>query len=85
MEYPEHEKLGKIKEQSQICGEFVDWLNTEKEISLCSWSDEDNGLHYPTNIPLTKLLSDFFGIDQDKLEEEKLQILENHRKLTQKS
>lgn len=29
-EYPEHEKLSKIQNQSQSIGEFLEWLKTEK-------------------------------------------------------
>lgn len=35
-DYPEHDKLEKIKDQSQACGEFLEWLG-EKDIFLARW------------------------------------------------
>ena len=37
-EYPEHEKLAKIKEQSQAIGEFLEWLES-KHRSICKWQE----------------------------------------------
>jgi hypothetical protein len=33
-EYPEHEKLKAIADQSQICGAFYDWLQEEKCVDM---------------------------------------------------
>lgn len=32
--YPEHVKLGRIKDKSQACGEFLEWLLGEKGYTL---------------------------------------------------
>lgn len=41
--YPEHEKLQAIKEKSQACGEFLDWLKDVKGYSIMeylpAWTD----------------------------------------------
>lgn len=37
--YPEHEKLEKVKEQSQTIGEFLEWMNEEKGIVACRWHE----------------------------------------------
>ena len=39
--FPEHEKLQEIKNQSQIIGEFLDWLE-DRGISLCVYEESDN-------------------------------------------
>lgn len=39
MSYPEHEKLAKISDQSQACGEFLAWLIEEKKVHLMMWQD----------------------------------------------
>jgi hypothetical protein len=82
--YPEHEKLTQIRDKSQLVGEFLDWLS-QQGYYICRWQDEgDNG--QPKRIPATaddiarihedEYLADFFGIDQDKLEEEKRAMLD---------
>ena len=38
-DYPEHDKLSAISDQSQACGEFVEWLNS-RGISLMTWRED---------------------------------------------
>lgn len=80
--YPEHEKLDKIKDLSQTCGEFLTWLTNEKGVMLATYSDEeDDGNLYRYYTPINKLLGEFFEIDTEKLEAEKLSMLEEIRTL----
>ena len=79
MEYPEHEKLKKIQKESEACGSFLDWLTGEKGIVLSEYSEDDK--LYPAHIGIAKLLGEYFNIDQNKLEKEKLQMLENIREM----
>lgn len=84
--YPEHEKLEKIVEFSQTCGEFLEWLNSEKGVMLAVYSNarqgDDQLYRYDTSI--SDLLAEFFEIDQDKLEAEKLAMLAQMRSYYQK-
>ena len=128
--YPEHEKLEQVKEQSQACGEFLDWLLSEKRFQVCEFvGGHDNGeeryltdgetksgqplyIHawqttwrdgkevpmtspnidphlrkpnpsffytpegfYPVRQNIESLLAEYFGIDRDKLEAEKREML----------
>ena len=75
--YPEHDKLTKIKDQSQAIGEFMDWL-ADDGIFLAHYEEGYNFPHH-VHTPITDLLASFFGIDQKKLEEEKRQMLEGIR------
>ena len=77
-EYLEHEKLQKIQEQSQLCGEFLEWLSGQGYV-LARWGEDD--LLYSVRAPRDKLLAEFFEIDLDKLEQEKQQLLEEQRQL----
>ena len=134
--YPEHAKLDVIRDQSQKCGEFYEWLQTEKHIEMeCHyeyeldedghklWRDEngnivedfkdpfitldltpeqeetyrkmqlEQGVHcrliQKNGGPVTmgirqtvsQLLAEFFGIDEDKLEAEKVAMLDACREL----
>lgn len=79
--YPEHEKLEKVKEKSQAIGEFVDWCNNEKEIVLARWGVNDL---YADSTPINKLLAEFFGIDLIKLEIEKQEMLAEFRESNEK-
>jgi len=82
MEYPEHEKVRKVQDKSQIIGEFLYWLNSTKGLSICRL-----GLHgrreefLPICYPTTDLLGEFFEIDMKKLEKEKLKMLDSLRGL----
>lgn len=44
--YPEHEKLKAVRDQSQKCGEFFEWLQSEKGVEMeCGFEyehDEDD-------------------------------------------
>lgn len=95
-EYPEHEKLKKVKDQSQACGDFLEWLQDTKGIVLAKRHEhvegcEPNRLGYgvacgmtpgdlePCPVTVRKLLAEFFSIDEDKLEQEKQDMLERIR------
>lgn len=71
-EYPEHEKLAAIREQSQAIGEFLD-LGRWTLCELREWDD-----HSPTMEPVNiqDALAEYFGIDQQKIEAEKREMLE---------
>jgi len=77
-EYPEHAKLTAIKDKSQAIGLFLEWL-PEQGITLCSFVGEDKTSHahyYPCQKTTLQLLSKYFEIDLEVLENEKQQMLE---------
>lgn len=85
-DYPEHEKLHEVKDQSQACGQFVDWLAEEKGIHLAEWinvydewEDEHKQELVYARPRLTALLAEHFGIDEYKLELEKRAMLDEIR------
>lgn len=82
-DYPEHEKLKAVKDRSQACGEFLEWL-AQQEYWLAEYDDDYIDLH-PIRIPITRLLARFFEIDEEKLEAEKLQMLEAIRSPKEKA
>jgi len=81
MEYPEHENLEVIKEESQIIGLFLDCLG-DMNLALCKW-EEGHGYgyewvpsgYYHSNKSIEEILAEYFKIDRKKLEEEKQQML----------
>lgn len=87
-ETPELDKLGKVAPTSQKIGEFVDWLRAEKGILLANWPTGAERNMYgekmdylaPVNIPIERLLAEFFGIDLNKVEEERRGVLDYLRK-----
>lgn len=77
-DYPEHEKLHRVKQESQAQGQFLEWLDSEGYI-LCQFE----GLHnewIPVRITAEKLLARYHRIDLEKLESEKRAMLEELRK-----
>ncbi len=97
--FPEHEKLKEVQPRSQSCGELIDWLKHEKGLVLAEWvtptwqelgySQEPRARIEPRLVPaplnVRKLLAEFFGIDEEKLEEEKRAMLDAMRAGTGRS
>lgn len=94
-DYPEHEKLKLISDKSQACGEFLEWLASEKGITLATKHEHDSECRGPSRlrvcgftssqlepvyIPRTALLAEFFDIDERKIEKEKRAMLDALRK-----
>lgn len=78
-DYPEHFKLARVQEQSQACGEFLEWLN-QQGIELCRHDPESShGRMFPIFESTTALLADFFEIDLTRLEAEKRAMLDGLR------
>lgn len=71
--YPEHDKLSEISDESQICGEFYEWLQSQG-YSLCKPDDHDR--FQPSCVPVRRLLAQFFEIDEAKVEAEKRDMLD---------
>lgn len=70
--YPEHDKLATVADQTQAIGEFVEWLEG-KGIFLARYVD---GYNFPRTVHgFRDLLAEWAGIDQNKLEAEKRQML----------
>ena len=72
--YPEHEKLLAIKDSSQVIGVFLDWLSY-KNFVIAEYPG-GRGELYPITQDSSKLLAEFFEIDERKLEKEKRAMLD---------
>lgn len=81
-EYPEHDRLHAIKDESQAQYDFIEWLHVRKNILLC---DEKIGFqtdtYLPIQIPIQKLLAEYHEIDMNKIETEKRAMLAEIREL----
>jgi len=73
LETPEHEKLKKVSDKSQVIGEFIEWLETEGFYV----TGRKRGKYFN----LRWMLAKFFNIDEQKLEAEKIAMLEEMRQL----
>lgn len=87
-EYPECDKLRKVKDKSQVIGEFLEWLTDrgivlaklhehtdgciENGIRECGCSEED---FYPLHRPTDQILAEYYDIDLNKVEIEKREML----------
>lgn len=76
VQYPEHAKLDKVKDRTQACGEFLEWLDDNGYV-LARYDDEDQ--LYPVFENTQDLLGRAFGVDPKKLEQEKRAMLESIR------
>ena len=77
-EYPECEKMAAIQDKSQVIGEFIEWMRSEQEFEICTYSDYSRE-YVPSSMSIEILLAKFFNIDLNKVEEEKRQILKQLR------
>lgn len=89
MKHPECEKMLAVREDSQKIGEFLEWLESKK-ITFFEWKEreyneemdeyipEESG-YCPYHYDMESLLAEFFGIDLDKVEQERRQILDEIR------
>lgn len=76
--YEEHEKLKLVKDKSEICGHFLDWLKGERNPQIVLSEDTGN-CDVPCFKRTEQLLAEYFEIDLDKLEKEKCQMIEGLR------
>jgi len=92
-EYPECEKMQKVKEKSQELGFFLEWL--QNKYTLCEYQnqvtheykDEDGNdwdtytpeSYFPSRDSINNILANYFNIDLNKVAEEQAQILKELR------
>lgn len=79
-EYPELTKMGKVQEQSQIIGEFIE----ESGWVLAEWSNietEYGGYEklMPVSLSIEQILARYFNIDLQAVERERRAILDSIR------
>ena len=80
-DYPEHEKLKAVQEESQAIGAFLDSL-AEYGYVLCEQTHFEgfrDPSFVPTGRPIPEILARYFKIDLTKIEAEKRQMLERLR------
>jgi len=75
--YPEAAKMLEVREKSQTIGAFID----DSGYSLCIYSETQN-VYLPIRKSIEQILADYFGIDLDKVEKERQQILATVRSET---
>lgn len=73
--YPECEKFKKISKESQIIGEFLEWLE-KSNIVLCQFN-EDNQEFYQIFKGIQNLLAKYFKIDLKEVEKEQRAMLKD--------
>lgn len=76
-ETPELDKMLAVKEKSQIIGDFLEHLQ-EGEVYLAQMEDDDDGAQVlrETNFTTEQILANYFGINLDKAEQERGDLLD---------
>jgi len=76
-DYPEHDKLAAVSEESQAQGELLDWLS-DQGVHLMLWDTREEAfLHWSK--PINQILAEYHGIDLGKVEAEKRAMLKTLR------
>ncbi len=77
MSYPEHDKLAMVKNNSQVIGEFVDWLFNEQGVSFAKYSPTPNTPDklYVLHDSIADWLFAYFDISKSTIEAEKHEML----------
>jgi hypothetical protein len=90
-DYPEHDKLLAIKDETQAAGDFIEWLGSQGVFLAKNYMfdehlqrTDDAAQCFTERIlaysrSLTELLADWQGIDLAKIEAEKRQMLASLR------
>lgn len=82
VETPMLEKMKEVREQSQIIGEFLDYMN-QRDVVMCEPNTGDGQAHeacyLPTRRTTEQMLALFFEIDLVKAEEERQALLDSLR------
>jgi hypothetical protein len=80
---PTLDKVSEVSDRSQTAGDFVRWLQDEKHLVLCQSMviDEQYGTTRfvpmaPRDSALDRLLYEYFGLDYDAAEKERLGLLQ---------
>lgn len=76
MSTPELDKLAAVANDSQVIGDFLEWLDTHGRF-VGQWYDERAA---PAAIGTEALLAEYFGIDLKRVERERRAILEAVRR-----
>lgn len=72
---PELDKMIACNQNSQVIGEFLEWLKGRSEpIDLCIW-DESDDMYCELNMSINSLLAEYFGINEQVAEKERVAIL----------
>jgi DNA integrity scanning protein DisA with diadenylate cyclase activity len=76
--YPESEKMKAVSEQSQICGEFLEWLISKYNLIRLDEYFEQSALPigYSSFIGIERVLAEYFGIDMNLVEQERRVMIE---------
>lgn len=76
---PECDKLLAVSADSQKIGAFLEWLEQERELTICDLDYRREDRYYPAYIPINKLLAEYFKIDLNKVEQERSALLDGIR------
>ena len=71
---PELDKLAAAADISQKIGDFWDWLEQEKGLSVCTYV-KDADIYLPAQLRKESVLAEFFGIDLKRVERERKALL----------
>ena len=83
--YPEHEKLSERSHEHDVVQAFVEFLMNDGRRSLCAYNaPEERGSYVADWRPLmdgeiSALIAEYFEVDMDAFEREKVQMLEDLR------
>jgi hypothetical protein len=79
-DYPEHQKIMDNKEAHEAICAFVEWLEYHDRYAIC---ERYGGVWDPISRGLSQVIAEYFGIDYDKFQNEKEQMLTAMRALYQ--
>jgi len=72
-----------VSEKSNMIGAFLAWLHGEKNLAICEWfEDKEDEFYGGAYDPvysgvdgINRLLAEYYGIDLDKVEQERRALL----------
>ena len=79
---PELDRIAKVHDQSEIIGQFLEWLQDASHYAIGEWISERNvqDSFVPAHPDINRLLAEYYDIDLDKVDQERKQILDEIRR-----
>lgn len=76
------QKMYEVKEESELCGNFLEWLRSKYDMIDKSEPQEKSfiPIGYSSYIDIEKLLAEYFDIDLDEVEREKEELINELKK-----
>lgn len=79
MDYPTLERMKKLENESQLLGEFTEWLHSRYFMidKRSKFETANIPFGFDSVVDIEKLLAEYFGVDLAEVEKERLELIKH--------